>query len=106
MYTFEIITIQSADIKSFLPSVPDKHGLRIDHTGDCPRFSVTDESVLEDGIASMREHGYAAFSELIEPMNVKEHQELLWQVLEGIPHLHIRRDDPKTWHNWSIFSRF
>lgn len=78
----------------------DKHGLRIDHTGECPRFSVTDDSAFDDGIAYMREHGYAVFSEVIEPKDVEDHQELLWQFLEGIPHLPIRRDDPKTWHNW------
>jgi hypothetical protein len=81
-------------------SSEDKHGLTIDHTGEYPRFSVTDDSALDDGIAYMREHGYAVFSEVIEPNNVEEHRELLWQFLEGILHLHIRRDDPSTWYNW------
>ena len=39
----------------------DKKGVRIDYTTLTPRFSVTNNDSLNDGINYLNEHGYASF---------------------------------------------
>ncbi|UJR09465.1 hypothetical protein I4U23_013703 [Adineta vaga] len=80
-----------------IPYSHDNHGIRIDHTTLTPRFSVTNESSLTDGITYLTEHGYAVFSDVLSTDEVNNGKELLWQFLENIPGYAIRRDNPSSW---------
>jgi hypothetical protein len=84
-----------------IPYGRDKHGIRIDHTTVTPRYSVTNNESLNDGINYLNEHGYAVFSDVLSEDEINFNKELLWKFLENIPNCDIRRDDPSTWsNNW------
>lgn len=80
----------------------DKHGLRIDYAHKPPRFSVQDQTDFDRGIDYLNEQGYAVFKDVMSEHEVQEHKTRLWEFLEGIPHLHIQRNDPNTWHKWFV----
>ena len=72
---------------------------QIDYTTPTPRFSVTNEDTLNDGIAYMNEHGYAVISDVINQDEIKINKELLWTYLENVSNGVIQRNDPETWSN-------
>ncbi len=79
----------------------DKHQIRIDYTTLTPRFSVTNNDSLNDGITHLNEHGYAIFSDVMHEEEINVNKELLWRFLENIPGYRIQRHDPRTWSkNW------
>ncbi len=79
----------------------DMNGIRIDHTTLTPRYSVTNNESLTDGINYLNEHGYAVFSDVLSQDEINFNKELLWRFFENIPGRHYRRDDPSTWsNNW------
>jgi hypothetical protein len=79
----------------------DKNEIRIDYTTLTPRFSVTDNDSLDNGIGYLNEHGYAIFSDVMLQDEIDINKELLWNFLENIPGYHIQRNDPTTWSkNW------
>jgi hypothetical protein len=75
----------------------DKYGIAIDHTTPTPRYSVTNEQSLNDGIAYLNEYGYAVFSDVMQQEEIERKKDLLWNFLENIPNRNIRRDNPDTW---------
>jgi hypothetical protein len=75
----------------------DEKGVRIDHTTLTPRYSVTNNESLNDGINYLNEHGYAVFSDVLPEDEINFNKDLLWKFLETIPGCHFRRDDPSTW---------
>lgn len=81
----------------------DKNELRIDYTTITPRFSITNNDTLNDGINYLNEHGYAIFSDVMPQDEINTNKDLLWNFLENIPGRHIRRNDPTTWsNNWYV----
>jgi hypothetical protein len=79
----------------------DKNEIRIDYTILTPRFTVTNNDSLNDGIIHLNEHGYAIFSDVMHQDEINNNKELLWNFLENIPGRHIQRNDPTTWsNNW------
>jgi hypothetical protein len=79
----------------------DKNEIRIDYTTLSPRFSVTNNDSINDGITYLNEHGYAVFSDVMPEDEINFNKELLWKFLETIPGHHIQRNDPTTWSkNW------
>jgi hypothetical protein len=71
----------------------------IDYTTPTPRFSVTNNDTLNDGIAYLNEHGYAVISDVLNQDEINVNKNLLWKFLENCPNSTIRRDDPETWSN-------
>ncbi|CAF3629932.1 unnamed protein product [Rotaria socialis] len=79
----------------------DKNQIRIDYTTLTPRFSVTNNESLNDGIVHLNEHGYAIFSDVMLQNEININKDLLWNFFENIPGYHIQRHDPTTWSkNW------
>lgn len=85
----------------------DKNQVRIDYTTLTPRFSVTNNDNIANGIAHLNDHGYAIFSDVMNEDDINKNKELLWDFLENIPRSSIRRNDPTTWsNNWPGNTRF
>ena len=80
-----------------VPYTLDKNGIAIDHTTVTPRYSVTNEESLNEGIAYLNEHGYAVFSDVMQQDEIDANISLLWSFLENTPGRNIRRDKPETW---------
>jgi len=70
---------------------------QIDYTTPTPRFSVTNDETLNDGITYLNENGYAVFSDVMNQDEINVNKDLLWNFLENIPNVTIRRNDPETW---------
>ncbi|CAF1361531.1 unnamed protein product [Adineta steineri] len=87
-----------------IPYSYDKDGIRIDYTALTPRYSVTNNESLNEGISYLNDHGYAVFSDVLSQDEINFNKDLLWKFLENIPDFNIRRDDPSTWSNrWPGF---
>ena len=71
----------------------------IDYTTPTPRFSVTNETTLNDGIAYLNEHGYAVISDVMSEDEIDVNKNLLWKFLAKASNGTIDRDDPETWSN-------
>ncbi|CAF1076364.1 unnamed protein product [Rotaria sordida] len=78
----------------------DKNSIRIDHTTLTPRYSITNEESLNEGINYLNEHGYAVFSDVLSQDEININKDLLWKFFETIPGCNIRRDDPSTWSTY------
>ncbi|CAF4084424.1 unnamed protein product, partial [Adineta steineri] len=48
-----------------IPYSYDKDGIRIDYTALTPRYSVTNNESLNEGISYLNDHGYAVFSDVL-----------------------------------------
>ncbi len=77
----------------------DNMSSQIDYTTPTPRFSVTNNDTLNDGIAYLNEHGYAVISDVMNQDEINVNKNLLWKFLENFSNNTIRRDDPETWSN-------
>jgi hypothetical protein len=71
----------------------------IDYTTPTPRFSVTNDDTLNDGIAYLNEHGYAVISDVMNQDEINVNKDLLWKFIENVSEGTIQRDDPETWSN-------
>jgi sugar lactone lactonase YvrE len=72
---------------------------QIDYTTSTPRFSVTNEDTLKEGVAYLNEHGYAVISDIMDQEEINVNKDLLWKFLENVPNTTIQRNDPETWSN-------
>jgi len=77
----------------------DKINTTIDFTTPTPRFSVTNDDTLKDGIAYLNEHGYAVISDIMDQDEINVNKELLWKFFENVSNNTIQRNDPETWSN-------
>ncbi|CAF3776424.1 unnamed protein product [Rotaria socialis] len=78
---------------------------QIDYTTTSPRFSVTNNKELDEGLAYLNEHGYVVISDVMSQDKVNMNKELLWKFIENVSNGTIKRDDPETWSNqWPSFS--
>lgn len=83
----------------------DSKGIRIDARTGNPRFSIDDETSLNNGLRFMAENGFAVFSGVISQEQIPEKKNLAWDFLENMPNSKIRRDDPKTWSSgWFVMN--
>ncbi|CAF3060452.1 unnamed protein product [Rotaria sp. Silwood2] len=78
---------------------------QIDYTTPTPRFSVTNDNTLNDGLAYLMENGYVVISDIMNQDEITENKDLLWKFLENVGDGTIQRNDPDTWSNgWPSFS--
>jgi ABC-type Fe3+-citrate transport system substrate-binding protein len=77
----------------------DNISTSIDYTTPTPRFSVTNENTLNDGITYLNEHGYVVISDIMNQDEINFNKDLLWKFLENISNNTIQRNDPETWTN-------
>jgi hypothetical protein len=77
----------------------DMNSAQIDFTTPTPRFSVTNEDTLNDGIAYLNENGYVVISDIMNQDEINGNKELLWKFLEKVSNNTIQRGDPETWSN-------
>ena len=77
----------------------DKISSQIDYTTSTPRFSVTNDDTLKDGIAYLNENGYAVISDIMNQDEINVNKDLLWKYLENVSNNTIQRNDPETWSN-------
>jgi hypothetical protein len=84
---------------SDLNQTSDKINTKIDFTTPTPRFSVTNDDTLKDGIAYLNEHGYAVISDIMDQDEINVNKELLWKFFENVSNNTIQRNDPETWSN-------
>lgn len=77
----------------------DNISTSIDYTTPTPRFSVTNENTLKDGINYLNEHGYVVISDIMNQDEINFNKDLLWKFLENISNNTIQRNDPETWTN-------
>ncbi|CAF0891011.1 unnamed protein product [Rotaria sordida] len=83
----------------------DNINTQIDYTTPTPRFSVTNDNTLKNGLAYLMENGYAVISDIMNQDEIIENKNLLWKFIENVSNGTIRRDDPETWSNgWPSFS--
>ncbi|CAF3499146.1 unnamed protein product [Rotaria sp. Silwood2] len=81
----------------------DQKGLRIDHTTLTPRYSITNNESLNEGIAYLNKHGYAIFRDVLSQDEINTNKDLLSRFFETIPRCNIRRNDPSTWSSfWEV----
>ena len=78
----------------------DNVSSQIDYTTPTPRFSVTNDDTLNDGIAYLNEHGYAVISDVMNQDEINVNKDLLWSFLETVSNHAIQRHDPETWSNY------
>ena len=71
----------------------------IDYTTPSPRFSVTNQDTLKDGINYLNEHGYVVISDIMNQDEINFNKDLLWKFLDNMSNNTIRRNDPETWSN-------
>ena len=77
----------------------------IDYTTPTPRFSVTNETTLNEGIAYLSEHGYVVISDVMSQDEIEVNKNLLWKFLAEATNGSVDRDDPDTWSNqWQVQS--
>jgi len=85
--------------------ISDNINNQIDYTTPTPRFSVTNDDTLNDGLTYLNEHGYAVISDIMNQDEINVNKDLLWKFIENISNGTIRRDDPDTWSNeWPSYS--
>ena len=72
---------------------------QIDYTTPAPRFSVTNDDTLNDGLTYLTENGYTVISDIMNGDEIALNKDLLWKFLETVGNSSIRRDDPETWSN-------
>ena len=77
----------------------DNISTSIDYTTPTPRFSVTNENTLKDGITYLNDHGYVVISDIMNQDEINFNKDLLWKFLENISNNTIQRNDPETWAN-------
>ncbi|CAF3438883.1 unnamed protein product [Rotaria sp. Silwood1] len=61
----------------------DNINTQIDYTTPTPRFSVTNDNTLKNGLAYMMENGYAVISDILNQDEIIENKNLLWKFLEN-----------------------
>lgn len=77
----------------------DNIRVAIDYTTPAPRFSVTNDSTLNDAVAYLNQNGYVVISDIMNEDEINANKDLLWNFLENVSNHTIQRHDPETWSN-------
>ncbi len=72
---------------------------QIDFTTSTPRFSVKNDIEINDGVAYLKENGYAVFCDVMNEDEINKNKDLLWKFLESVSNGGLQRNNPDTWSN-------